>query len=292
MDNFTINSPKNAKRYDCIVDYRNNKCLLENGVSFHWWGAEDTSLHCHNFYEFFIVTDGKAIHELNGKVSTIGKGELFMLRPEDCHRFRMVDGCTCSHMNLCATEECFHSICDSLKIDGDELERNSALSLALSNEEMKFFTERARLLNFISKDSGNARYTLMCEIISHAVAALSLSGELAKLNYPGWFAELLEKIHSPEMIGCSAADVYKTAGFSPPVTVGYFKRYTGKTVSGYLRDVKCAYACDLLDGTKLTTLEISAYLGYYSLSHFNRIFKEYSGTSPAAYRRRSKNNNR
>ena len=108
MDNFTINSPENAKRYDWIVDYRNNKCLLENGVSFHWWGAEDTSLHCHNFYEFFIVTDGKAIHELNGKVSTIGKGELFMLRPEDCHRFRMVDGCTCSHMNLCATEECFH----------------------------------------------------------------------------------------------------------------------------------------------------------------------------------------
>lgn len=288
MENLTINSAEEAKRYDCIVDYRNNKCLLDNGVSFHWWGTEDTSLHCHNFYEFFIVTDGKAMHELNGKTSVVSKGELFMLCPEDCHRLKVIDGYSCSHMNLCVTKECFYKICDSLKIDVNKLEKSPNLSLSLSNDEMKFFTDRAQLLNLISKDSGNARYTLMCEIISHAVASLSLSGEMANFNYPEWFAKLLEKIHSPEMISCSASDVYKIAGFSPPVMVEYFKRYTGKTVAAYLKDIKCAYACDLLDGTQLTTLEISAYLGYYSLSHFNKIFKEYSGVSPAAYRRRSK----
>ncbi|MDD6275330.1 MAG: helix-turn-helix transcriptional regulator [Clostridia bacterium] len=288
MDNFTINSPENTKKYDCIVDYRNNKSLAENGISFHWWGTENTSLHCHNFYELFIVTDGKALHELNGKVNEVNKGALFLLCPEDCHRFKMIDGCSCSHMNFCVTTEYFNKICDSLKIDVAELENNPKHSLSLTNEEMNYFTARAQLLGLISKDSGNSRYTLMCEIVSHAVVALSLSGELAKLNYPEWFAKLLEKLHSPEMMCCSAADVYKTAGFSPPVTVEYFKRYTGKTVAAYLRDLKCAYACDLLDGTKLSTLEISARLGYYSLSHFNRIFKEYSGTSPAAYRRRAK----
>ncbi|MDD6275352.1 MAG: AraC family transcriptional regulator [Clostridia bacterium] len=288
MDNLTINFPENAKRYDCIVDYHNNKCLLENGVSFHWWGAEDTSLHCHNFYEFFIVTDGKAIHELNGKSCEVSKGELFMIRPEDCHRFKMIDDCFCSHMNFCITAECLEKICDSLKVDVDKLKSSRKLSMLLTNDDLKFFTSKAQLLNFISKDSVNSKYTLMCEMISHAVAALSLSDELAKLNYPEWFAGLLEKLHSPEMISCSAEDVYKMAGFSPPVMVEYFKRYTGKTVAAYLRDMKCAYACDLLDGTQLTTLEISARLGYYSLSHFNRIFKEYSGFSPAAYRRRPK----
>lgn len=288
MDNFTINSPQNTKKYDCIVDYRNNKSLLDNGVSFHWWGTEDTSLHCHNFYELFIVTDGKALHELNGKVNEVSKGDLFLLCPEDCHRFKMINGCACSHMNICVTTECFRKICDSMKIDINALEKNTKHSLSLSNDEMNFFTDRAQLLGFISKDSGNSGYTLMCEIISHAVVVLALSGELAKLNFPEWFAKLLEKLHSPEMICCSAANVYNMAGLSPPVTVEYFKRYTGKTVAAYLRDLKCAYACDLLDETKLTTLEISARLGYYSLSHFNRIFKEYSGTSPAAYRRRAK----
>lgn len=288
MDNLTINFPEERKKYDCIVDYRNDKCLFENGVSFHWWGTEDTSLHCHNFYEFFIVTDGKATHELNGNVSEISKGTLFMLLPEDCHRFKMIEGYSCSHMNICVTRECFRKICESLKIDVDLLEKSDKLSLSLSNDDMKFFTDRAQLLNFISKDSEKARCTLMCEIIAHAVTQLSLSGELGKLNFPEWFTKLLEKIHSPEMISCSAADIYKMAGFSPPVTVDYFKRYTGKTVAAYLRDVKCAYACDLLDGTGLTTLEISACLGYYSLSHFNKIFKDYSGVSPAQYRRRTK----
>lgn len=288
MDSFTINFPKETKRYDCIVDYRNNKSLAENGISFHWWGTEDTSLHCHNFYELFIVTDGKALHELNGETKEVSKGELYLLRPEDCHRFKMIDGCSCTHMNFCVTTEIFRKICDAMKIDVAELERSPVLSLSLSNDEMNFFTDRAQLLGLLSNDSGNSGYTLMCEIMSHAVVTLSLNGELAKLNYPEWFAKLLEKLHSPEMICCSAADVYRLAGLSPPVTVEYFKRYTGKTVASYLRDLKCSYACELLDGTKLTTLEISARLGYYSLSHFNRIFKEYSGTSPAAYRRKEK----
>lgn len=288
MDKFTINPPEIIRKYDCIVDYRNNKSLCENGVSFHWWGTEDTSLHCHNFYELFIVTQGKALHELNGKVNEVRKGDLFLLCPQDCHRFRMLDGCSCSHMNFCVTAECLGKICDSLKIDIDTLKKRAKHSMALSNDEMSFFTSRAQLLGIISKDSGNSAYTLMCEIISHALVELSLSDELAKLNYPDWFTKLLEKLHSPEMICCSAADVYKMAGLSPPVTIDYFKRYTGKTVAAYLRDLKCEYACGLLDGTKLSTLEISARLGYYSLSHFNRVFKEYSGISPAAYRRRSK----
>ena len=84
---------------------------------------------------------------------------------------------------------------------------------------------------------------------------------------------------------CSAADVYEMSNFSPPVVIEAFKKYTGKTVSAYLRDAKCEYACFLLSGTKMTTLEISMQLGYYSLSHFNRVFKSYSGLSPAAYRR-------
>ena len=96
---------------------------------------------------------------------------------------------------------------------------------------------------------------------------------------------MLEKIRSPEYMTCCAADVYEMSNFSPPVVIEAFRKYTGKTVSAYLRDTKCEYACLLLSGTKMTTLEISMQLGYYSLSHFNRVFKSYYGFSPAAYRR-------
>ena len=48
--------------------------------------------------------------------------------------------------------------------------------------------------------------------------------------------------------------------------------------------MKCERACILLGTTRLSILEISTALGYDSLSHFNRIFKEYTGVSPGAYR--------
>ena len=89
------------------------------------------------------MTDGKALHELNGETKEVSKGELYLLRPEDCHRFKMIDGCSCTHMNFCVTTEIFRKICDAMKLDAAELERSPVLSLSLSNDEMNFFTDRA-----------------------------------------------------------------------------------------------------------------------------------------------------
>ena len=126
---------------------------------------------------------------------------------------------------------------------------------------------------------------LICELVSHAVSLILNKKIFAQFNYPGWFAELIEKIHSAENIAVSVPEVYEMGGFSPPVMIKYFKKYTGKTVKAYLRDMKCERACILLGTTRLSTLEISTALGYDSLSHFNRIFKEYTGVSPGAYRK-------
>ena len=42
----------------------------------------------------------------------------------------------------------------------------------------------------------------------------------------------------------------------------------------------------LLTATKLLVLEIVSRLGYSSLSHFTRLFREYSGMPPSQYRMR------
>lgn len=96
---------------------------------------------------------------------------------------------------------------------------------------------------------------------------------------------LLQKIHSPEYISCSAADVYRLAGYSPPVVIQYFRQYTGDTVTAYLTKAKMDFACSLLLTTQMTTIEIACQLGYSSLSHFNKCFRNHTGKSPREYRR-------
>lgn len=46
---------------------------------------ETAPLHSHNFYEFFIVTDGTALHMVNNSIQTLTKGDLVFIRPQDTH---------------------------------------------------------------------------------------------------------------------------------------------------------------------------------------------------------------
>lgn len=275
---------KNSGEANVLVDYRNNFMLSRHGASFHWWNADETSMHTHNFYEFFIITNGKTRHELNGRVSTPGKNTLYMIRPTDCHQFRKLENESCLHMNLCVVPEKLNALCDALCISLPMLETQQNLSVQLSVSEVAFFVERAKLLSLMLSEDGEEPLSVIFELIAEAVSVINRNRLLAKLNYPDWFASLLEKISSPENSACSAADVYDMGGFSPPVMVEYFKRYTGKTVVAYLRDMKCNRAGVMLRNTSLSTLEISTHLGYDSLSHFNRIFKDFYGMTPVAYR--------
>ena len=64
-----------------------------------------------------------------------------------------------------------------------------------------------------------------------------------------------------------------------------FKKETGIELGDYIHQVKMEKARELLkDNTKSIAL-ISDYLGYSSSSHFNRIFRQYTGITPGRYRR-------
>lgn len=284
MDNNAQNFSSESKKIDCTVHYYNNESLKENDVSFHWWQNESTTMHTHDFYEFFIITDNRTLHEINSKREELHKGTLYMIRPSDMHKFIQVKELSCVHMNFCVTAKHLEKICDALKISLDDLCSGETLKTVLSSEELEFFTKRARMLNLMLRDNPPQANTLICELITQAVTVISNSKAVSSASYPPWFIELLEKIHSPENLDITAKDVYAMGGFSPPVMIECFKKYTGKTVNAYLRDNKCENACRLLRSTHLSTLEISNALGYDSLSHFNRIFKAFSGISPAAYR--------
>ncbi|MEK6477442.1 AraC family transcriptional regulator [Catalinimonas sp. 4WD22] len=48
-------------------------------------------LHNHNHFELIFIVSGKGTHHLNGVESTYAPGHLFLLGPEDAHKFKVVD---------------------------------------------------------------------------------------------------------------------------------------------------------------------------------------------------------
>ncbi|HWQ57624.1 MAG TPA: AraC family transcriptional regulator [Clostridia bacterium] len=270
------------------VDYRNNARLMRDGVSFHWWELQETSLHNHNHYEFFIITHDRITHVLNGEAKELGTGTLHFIRPRDCHQFLPAPGGRSIHINLSFTEEKFASLCAALGLASEALLGEGAeRCLTLNKEELGFFVNRARQLNYLlhaGEDPRALGALIVCEMLAQAIALLYKKHSLFFDGAPEWLNNLLQKIHSPEHVACSAREVYEMAGYSPPVVIRCFKRYTGRTVREYLTSTKIDCARDLFANTSMTTLEVAGKLGFESLGYFNKLFRQYTGKSPRDFR--------
>lgn len=278
------NSEK-AENAPVLVDFSNNDSLRSKGISFHWWSGDTTQLHSHNFYEFFIITEGAARHEINGITDIVKKGALTFIRPEDCHKITSESEPGCIHMNISIRKQKLEAICEALGTTLDTFCQKQNRSVLLSVDELRFFKSRAKRMNMLEHNGIECDFFFAAELVMEAVSILLSSDAEADMQCPQWFTTILEKIHSPSFYACTAADVYRLGNFSPPVMIEYFKKYTGKTVNEYIRELKMAIACDCLKTTDMPVVELSNMLGYTSLSHFNRIFKKYTSQTPAAYRK-------
>lgn len=268
-----------------LVDSANSPSLQKYGVSFHWWSAEPTSLHCHNFYEIFFVTRGSVLHEYNGRIHELPTRSLCLLRPGDIHRISPAPDLSCMHMNLCITPAHFNRLLAALSLSKEDfLEEKSCFS-QLDESDATFFFHRAEQINLLLHGNDHRVQPLICELLSEALCALFRSREEKESRQPIWFTRLLQQIHSPDNLSITASQVYDLSNFSAPVIIACFRLYTGKTVCEYLRDMKMRHACSALSDTDISPLELSNLLGYASLSHFSRIFKETTGMPPAAYRK-------
>ena len=77
----------------------------------------------------------------------------------------------------------------------------------------------------------------------------------------------------------------KICGMNRTYLCKLFAEEAGKTVFGYVTDIKIEEAKRLMKITPKTIAEIAAYLGYSSQSHFQRVFKKHTGMTPGEYRK-------
>ena len=266
---------------------RNNPRLRDYGVAFHWWEAEYTSLHDHDYYEFFIISSGKTNHILNGECRELSAGTLTFLHPEDCHQFTPAAGFKCIHINLAATQERLKQLCCALDRQISCLPDSRKSTVTLSPGELSHFEMCAGELSRLQGLNGDAQpiiVMLICHMLLYAIVLLSVRQSGLEEEIPEWMQQLLQRIHKPENLSCHAADIYRMAGYSPPTVIRAFRQHTGQTVASYLTRYKMETACEMLLATQKRVLDIAGLLGYGSVSHFNKQFRTIVGMSPGAYR--------
>ncbi len=65
----------------------------------------------------------------------------------------------------------------------------------------------------------------------------------------------------------------------------FFKKLTHRTFIDFLKEFRIAHACHRLSEQHLSIAAVSEDSGFNNLSHFNKVFKEFTNERPADYRR-------
>jgi AraC-like DNA-binding protein len=84
----------------------------------------------------------------------------------------------------------------------------------------------------------------------------------------------------------SLAEAAGVAHLSVPAFCRFFKSRTGKTLVGYLTELRIGRACRLLMETERSVSDVAYASGFNNLSNFNRRFLALKGVPPREYRNR------
>ena len=69
-----------------------------------------------------------------------------------------------------------------------------------------------------------------------------------------------------------------------PAFCRYFKKVTGKTFTKLVNEYRVVHATKLLSESQLSIADVSFECGFNNFSHFNKLFKEFTGKSASKYR--------
>lgn len=99
-------------------------------------------------------------------------------------------------------------------------------------------------------------------------------------------AEAYEYLDEHYAEKCSLRDVAAVLHVSPNYLHSVFLREVGMTPYAFVTDKRIRRAKRLIAAGERSMLEIATETGFCSQSHFNKVFKQSTGYTPAAYRRR------
>ncbi|QEG23410.1 AraC family transcriptional regulator [Mariniblastus fucicola] len=140
-------------------------------------------------------------------------------------------------------------------------------------------------LNYHYSDSGlQAMSAELLRLLSH-IRLLRGRSEPRHQSADAKIVETIEFMAEHLNMPIKLKDLAAHSGHSVSYFSKLFKLRTGQSPQNYFIQLKVQKACQLLDDTDMSILEISAQLGYEDPYYFSRLFKKIQGHSPANYRK-------
>jgi AraC-like DNA-binding protein len=251
-------------------------------------------LHYHPEYELILILQGAGKRFVGDNISEFTSGDLCLFGPNLPHTY--------SNKHLADNRD-IHQIV--IQFNENFLGRGFFDSppfrqiKTLLDQSVRGYTFGGQTLQLVS---GMIRSLLQLDEAAVIIQLLSVlhtlsrSSEYTLLSSRGFGSEtdhaasermgrVFDYIHQHFQEEISLDDIASVACLSPEAFCRYFKKYTRKTFSEFLVEVRIGHACKLLQQHILGVNQVSIQSGFNNISYFNRKFKSMIGKTPVEYQR-------
>lgn len=266
-------------------DYKenqNNFAVRQDSV------GETYQLHCHDFYEFFLVTKGRALHVVNGTYQIVSRGSLVFVRPDDAHCYDYYQSQDFSFYNAGISSYYYKKLCDYFGSEVRVLDVPPVSKhIHLSDTQTRRFEEMLYTLESAPKNDKKAELKFLLLLADVLYCFLTEEHETEASVLPDWLLRVLDEMTRPENFAEGLPALLRIANYSQEHVNREFKRYLHTTPTRFINELRLKHAHHLLCSTDMLIVDVCESCGFHNLSHFYARFKEMFGCSPSALRKES-----
>ena len=264
-----------------------------------------TQLHRHEYMQINYVYQGKAEHVINNHKFEIIKGDIFVIPPYIPHMIAAPEDCSAQIYEFEFLPQFINQNFDDIQNAGSFFDFAYIEPFLVSENMVKprlnligrLQIEAETILNDVLREYQQKKPGYVLLIKSLLLRLLVMVGREFTTNLEGSETRPIYDRHREAILTAikyidehyaedlTVEEVAKVSALSFSYFSHLFKCVTLKTFTEYLNGLRISKALQLLKETDKKVLDISYEIGFNSVNHFNRVFKQRIGISPLSYRK-------
>ena len=197
--------------------------------------------HFHDYYELFLLLDGKATHLVNGKEIPVSRGALVFIRPRDTHDYIVRDGTKFSMLNITFTtataEELFSFLSEGFA-SSSLLRADLPPQIALTESELEYVLSHMTTIRTIDEHD-YARLKTALRILLFRIFTRFFADFQEEQNdhVPLWLTELCETMQKNGNFTYGLSRMLELTDKTREHLARSIKKYMGMTPSEFINDL-------------------------------------------------------
>ena len=263
---------------------------MNTGCSYRYVNSETErfKFHTHDYYEIFIMLEGRAVHFINGEEVRLNSRDIVFIRASDFHHYAPLTKEPFSFLNITFTKETMDLIFSYLA-EGYPKRRlmNSkyAPMMTLTGEEFESISREMEKIRALLPEDSKRRKTALRILIMKLFSDVFERFIPREREIPEWLVLLSDKMESRTNFEGGISRMSELSGKSREHVARSIKKYYGKTPSEFINELRLNYITNMLKNSNHKILDIVLEAGFNNLSYASVLFLKRYGMTMSEFRR-------